>query len=307
MEVNKNIPHLAHFIAKRITNKIVALDCLVVCTGPKGSGKSTFCLSLGHEIAKELVKIKHKSELKGLTGNEYNKKMRELSDYYFNLEHVRSVDKTGTFQMFTSQTLRKENAVILADDFSITQNARTSQSNVNVNIQKVITVCRPFRTVLILNTVYEGLIDKSSRIMSDVQIHLLGVNPKTKTSIAKVFLHTTDQLSGKDYRKYFKWNGKRIKYWVAHLPPKDILDGYAKIRLDKTNEMIDSLDEMKQEQAKELKTSMRKKKGNDIIEKYRDEVLARHAAGESIRAISRISPDLSDWWVSKIISTKDDE
>ena len=306
MEVNENIPHLAHFIAKRITNKIVALDCLVLVTGPKGSGKSTFCLSLAHEISKELAKLKHKNELKGLIGKEHTKKLRELADYYFNLDHVRSVDKMGTFEMFTSQTLRKENAIILADDFSITQNARQSQSNVNISIQKVITICRPFRTVLILNTVYEGLIDKSSRIMSDVQIHLLGVNPRTKTSIAKVFLHTTDQLSGKDYRKYFKWNGKRIKYWVAHLPPKDILDGYAQIRMQKTNEMIDSLDELTQEQAKEVKVSSRKKKGDALVEKYRDQVLAMHAAGKSIRAITRISPDLSDWWVSKIISTKDE-
>lgn len=306
MQVDKSIPSLAYFIAKRITNNVVALDCLCIVTGPKGSGKSTFSLSLAHEIAKELIKIKHKNELKNIPPADLESTISKMSEYYFNLNHLRSVDKEGSVQLFTGEVLRKENAVLVLDDFSITQNARDAMTTVNKNISKILTISRPFRTVILMNTIYSGLIDSTSRNFADIQIHLLGVNPVTKTSIAKVFLHSVDQNSGKSYNKFFRYKGKRIKYWQSHLPPKALMDGYLKIRMEKTNAMIDSLDALKQEQVKEQKVSSRKKKGVDIVEKFRDEVLARHAAGESIRSITRISPELSDWWVSKILATKDE-
>jgi hypothetical protein len=170
----------------------------------------------------------------------------------------------------------------------------------NKAISQIMTVSRPYRNTLILNTVYSTLVDKTARNFSDIVIELLGVDKKHKRSIAKVYLYSVNQNTGREYRKFFKWHGKRITLWEAKLPPKKLLKAYKKLRMEKTKELIESFnDDMVDRKERGTK---RQGKSDTIVNTYKDEVVDRFEKGESIKSISRISEDLSEYWVNKIIA-----
>ena len=295
-------PTLAWLIAKRVTDPIIELDCTIMITGKKGSGKSIFSVGLGYEISKAVSAIKHKKELRALTGEARRKRHIELADHYFNMDHITSVDKDGTMQMFSGDVIMTENAILLADDVSIAANSRNSMTQNNKALSQIMTVSRPYRNVVILNTVYSTLVDKTARNFSDIVIELIGIDKKLKRSIARVFLYSVNQSTGKEYRKYFRWDNKRIKYWSSDLPPKRLRDAYKKLRLDKTKELIDGF--RAEQDARSEKGTKREKKSGAIITEYSDIVLKMYKDGASIKAITRVAPELTEYWVNKIISTK---
>jgi hypothetical protein len=292
-------PSLAWFIAKRVTDTIVELDCTIMIVGKKGAGKSILSLGLAYEISRCIAIIKNRVILRGLKGKAYIDKVNELSSKYFNMNHVKSVDKEGTMEMFSGDIIKTENAVLMCDDVSIAANSRNSMTQQNKALSQIMTVSRPYRNTLILNTVYSTLVDKTARNFSDIVIEVLGVDKKNKRSIAKVYIYSVNQSTGKEYRKFFRWHNKRIKYWVSYLPPKHLITAYKNLRLQKTKELLDSFNDDRIER-NEVGTK-RDKNAQNIFDMYKDEVIERYDNGESIKSISRISEDLSEYWVNKII------
>jgi hypothetical protein len=295
-------PTLAWFIAQRVTDPDMELDCTIMITGRKGSGKSLFSVGLGYEIAKEIALKKFRKQLMELPTGARMKKWEELASKYFNMDHVKSVDKEGTMEMFSGDVIMTENAILLCDDVSIAANSRNSMTQQNKAISQIMTVSRPYRNVVILNTVYSTLVDKTARNFSDIVIELLGVNKKRKQSIAKCYLYSVNQNTGKEYKKFFRFNGKRIIYWVSKLPPKHLRDAYKQLRMDKTKELIEGFG---QEQVdRREKGTKRAKHADEIINTYKDQVIELYEQGGSIKECVRISPDLSEYWVNKILGSR---
>lgn len=299
MEPYPGCPSLAWFIAKRVTDPIVELDCTIMIVGKKGAGKSVFSMGLGYEVSKCIAIIKNKKILRKLKGKAHRKMLDKLADKYFNMDHVKSVDKEGTMEMFSGDIIRTENAVLLCDDVSIAANSRNSMTQQNKALSQIMTVSRPYRNTLILNTVYSSLVDKTARNFSDIVIELLGVDKKNKRSVAKVYIYSVNQSTGKEYRKYFRWHNKRIKYWVSYLPPKHLMTAYKELRMRKTKELIESFNDDRVERNE--KGTKREKKAEGIYATYKDEVIERYEKGESIKSISRLSEELSEYWINKII------
>lgn len=175
----KGCPSLAWFIAQRVTDSVIELDCTIMITGKKGSGKSVFSVGLAYEVSRCIAIKKHKKELKGLSREEYFKKLDMLSNRYFNMDHVKSVDKEGTMEMFSGSVIQNENSVLLCDDVSIAANSRNSMTQQNKALSQIMTVSRPYRNTIILNTVYSTLVDKTARNFSDIVIELIGVDRKS--------------------------------------------------------------------------------------------------------------------------------
>jgi hypothetical protein len=295
-------PSLAWMIAKRVTDPMIELDCTIMVTGPKGVGKSTACVALAYEIAKAISIIKHKKELITLSVEDRKIAVDTYIDTIFNMEHIKSVDKEGTLEMFAGDTIQIENSVLICDDISIAANSRNSMTNTNKALTQIMTVSRPFRNVIIMNSVYSTLIDKSARGFADILIEMVGIDKKNKRSIAKVFLYEVNQSSGKEYKKFFTWHGMRIKYWIFHLPPKRLREAYKELRMRKTRELLENF----QDEANERKTkgTKRIKKSDNIINTYRDQILEMADKGESMRAMTRVSPELSIHYVNKILATR---
>jgi uncharacterized protein YlbG (UPF0298 family) len=150
-----------------------------------------------------------------------------------------------------------------------------------------------------MNTVYSSLVDKVARNFSDIVIELLGVDLKNKRSVAKVYLYTVNQTTGREYKKFFRFDGKRVKYWLSYLPPKYLMEAYHKLRMDKTKELIDGFHYDHIERT--TGGTSRQKKREEIINTHRDEVVRMYEAGDSIKSIIRTSPDLSEYWVNAIL------
>lgn len=294
-----NVPTLAWMIAKRVTDPVIELDCTILVTGPKGSGKSIACVGLGYDISKAIAVINHRKELSKLSSSDRELKVIEYANEYFNMEHIKSVDREGTMEMFSGDIITKNNSILLCDDVSISANSRDSMTKNNKILSKIMTVSRPYRNVIILNTVYSTLIDKVARGFADIVIEMVGIDKKRKRSVMKVFLHHINQSNGKEYRKYFKYNGKRIIYWVSYLPPKKLMTDYHDLRMKKTKEMIDSFKEDREDEKN--KGTKRAKKSEEIINRCRDEVIKRYNEGASIKSLTRLYPDLTEYYVNKII------
>jgi nucleoside-triphosphatase THEP1 len=295
-------PSLAWMIAKRVTDPMIELDCTIMVTGPKGVGKSTFCVALAYEVAKAITIIRHKKKLRSLSGNDRKAKVNMYIDKIFNMEHIKSVDKEGTLEMFSGDIIQVENSVLICDDISIAANSRNSMTNNNKALTQIMTVSRPFRNVIIMNSVYSSLIDKSARGFADILIEMVGIDKKNKRSIAKAFLYEVNQTTGKEYKKFFTFNGMRIKYWISYLPPKYLRKAYKKLRMDKTRELLNNFQEEQEE--RKNKGTKRTKKSDEIINTYKDQILEMDAKGESMRAMTRVSPDLSIHYVNKILALK---
>ena len=292
-------PTLAWLIARRVTGKI-DLDCTIMITGKKGTGKSYFSLSLAYEIAKCIAIIKHKKELKALSGEDREIKMKEYVSKYFSMEHVRSVDKNGTLEMFSGDIIKTENSILICDDVSIAANSRNSMTSNNKALSQIMTVSRIYRNVVILNTVYSSLVDKTARGFSDILIELVGIDKVNQRSVAKVYLFSINQINSKEYRKFYTWHGARIIYWFSYLPPQWLRDQYRQLRKEKTDQLVD---DFKQDlDDRNEKGFKRQNKAENIINTYKAEVIERRNNGESIKSLSRIAPELTEYWINKIIS-----
>lgn len=292
---------LAWMIAKQVTNPKIELDCSIMVTGHKGIGKSIFSIGLCYEVAKCISIIKHKKELKQLNMEDRIKRVQFYINEIFNMDHIRSVDKDGTLQMFTSETIQKENSVLLLDDVSIAAGSRNSMTTNNKMIGAVLTVSRPFRNVIVMNSVYTSLIDKQARGFADITIEMVGIDQKNSRSVCKAYLYSVNQNSGKEYRKFFTYKGMRIKYWISYLPPKYLRDAYKKLRMEKTKELLQIFN-TETEKRNNVGTK-RIKRSDEIMDKYREQILQMYAEGKSLRAMTRVSPDLSIHYVNKIIAT----
>lgn len=302
--VNRAVPHpkcpsLSWMIAKRVTDPDIELDCTIMITGKKGSGKSIFSVGLGYEIAKCIAIIKHKKELSTMSDNDRKARIDELSQIYFNVNHIKSVDKDGTFDMFSGEVIMTENAVLLCDDVSIAANSRNSMTQQNKSITQVMTVSRPYRNVVILNTVYSTLVDKNARNFSDIVIELLYIDKKKKRSVAKAYLYTVNQSTGKEYRKFFTFHGKRIKYWFSYLPPKFLMDSYKNIRLTKTRELIESFREQRDDNKE--KGHKRENKLTEALNTYKTIFTEMLHDKKSIREMHRSAPDISYEMTNRIV------
>jgi nucleoside-triphosphatase THEP1 len=309
--INRAVPHpkcptLAWIIAKRVTNKNRDLDCTIMITGKKGSGKSTFSMNLAYEISKCIAIIHNREELKELSYDDRKVRIDQLAQHYFNMNHVRSVDKDGTMEMFSSSILKTDNAILICDDVSIAANSRNSMTTQNKSLTDIMTVSRVYRNVLIMNTVYSTMVDKNARNFSDIVIELLYVDEKKKRSVAKAYIYTVNQTTGNEYRKFFTWKGQRIKYWFSPLPPPYFNMEYKKLRKSKTNDLVDNKGEIFRDG--KLKGHKRENKFNEALNTYKTKIEGlmdeAKATGKkmSIRSLTTIDPELTYDMANKIVA-----
>jgi hypothetical protein len=278
-------PTLSWFLKQRITDPVVELDCTILFRGKKGSSKSLSSLGLCTAVAWEL-----------------SRSGRHPLDYFFNLdEHMKTVDPDGTMEMFSKDIIRKKNSVLLADDISISADSRDSMKTQNKNLGKIMTVTRIFQNLVVMNSVYSAHVDKKVRGFADIVIDMIGINKKAKQAIGKVYWYEVNQHTGVEYIKFFKWRGKRIKYFLFDLPPKPLVDKYKKIREQRTDTFLTGIDE--KNAPKEEKESAREARKRDIFEKYHDIVTTAKSEGKSIKAIQRAT-GLSEYWINLLLAEK---
>jgi hypothetical protein len=268
---------------KRITDPVIELDCTILIRGKKGTSKSTASIGLDTGVAWELGKLRHKPWW-----------------YYFNIEgHVKTVDPDGTMDMFTKGVLKKKNSVLLADDISISADARDSMTTQNKMLGKIVTVSRIYQNLLTMNSVYSTHVDKKVRGFADIIIDMIGIHKATRQAIAKVYWYEVNQHTGKEYIKFFTWKGKRIKYFLFPFPPDFLIKPYKKMRQDKTDEFLTDIQD-KREKANRPKVLKREQRLLEQFDEHYDTVVALCKEKRSNRYILRACPGLTDSALGKM-------
>ena len=278
-----NCPTLAWFLMRRITDSMIELDCTILVRGKKGTSKSTSSVGLSTAVAWELGKLRHKP----------------WWDYFTVRDHVKTVDPSGTMDMFTKDVIKKKNSVLLADDISISADARDSMTNQNKTLGKIVTVSRIYQNLLIMNSVYSTHIDKKIRGFADVIIDMIGVHKPTKQAIGKVYWFEVNQHTGKEYIKFFTWKGKRIKYFLFPMPPDFVIAPYKKMRHEKTDDFLTDINE-KRIAAEKPKVLKREQKLIEQFDTHYDKVVKLCIEGKSNRQILRECPGLTDSALNKM-------
>jgi len=284
IKASPGCPTLAWFLQQRITGDIVELDCTVLFRGKKGTSKSISSIGLCLAVAWELARP-HKHPW----------------TYYFNLEdHVKTVDPDGTMDMFTADIIKRKNSILLADDISISADARDSMSRQNKQLGKIMTVTRIFQNLVVMNSVYSAHVDKKVRGFADVIIDMIGINREAKQAIGKVYWFEVNQHTGNEYIKFFRWQGKRIKYFLFDLPPQFIVNQYKELRQSKTEDFLTDIHDVREER-KIDKPTAREIREQETLTKHFDKVVTMRMEGKSIKSIQRAT-GLSEYWINKMLA-----
>jgi hypothetical protein len=225
-----------------VTDRLVSeqeLDACIALYGGKGVGKSTACLYLAWRIAVRLGKI-------------HNKPWTD----FFSIDNVKSVDPSGTMEMFSSDVFTKSsNQVFIIDDIGVTANSRNFATAINKQLNTIFTIARIYRHCIIVNTVWPELVDNVIRSFANYTGVVIGpdMDPESiyyhmnRIKVYEMSKVETPALSGKTrkaYNKFFRFRDKKDKklYRVVAMrtrkPPQDLQDAYNKIRREMTLEYI---------------------------------------------------------------------
>jgi len=274
-------PDFAYLVADRICDPMQDSDCVIHFYGKKRSGKSTNSVALAEAIA---ICV--------------GTKCRQSPDYYFPSDgsHIRSVSRMGGLDILTSPEVLKDHCIMIIDDARISQSNRNSQSTSNKLQNDIITIMRPFRGCLIMNSVYRNDIDKGSRGLADYVCKVEKTDPYTQQSLVRVYMYEEDD-DGNVYKKYLTWrdeNGKkhRLKFFVGTLPSPALNAAYKEMR--KINS-ISLVGEARKKYEELIGTRMegsdpeerRKNSVREIVEKNRPTAIFMRSQGMSMRAIGR--------------------
>ena len=218
-------PTLSWMIAKRVTNPYEDADAFISFTGRKGSSKTTSSSALAEGIAEDIAALRGKGE---------------LPSKFFTIDNVRSITEMGALELLSSGALTHENSVFLLDDTGTQWSSRNFQSPINKTLNSILQICRIYKCVIIANFILQSHIDIQARGMADFRAEMQYKNTREQYAVFKFYYLEQGTKKGNphEYKKYLKWNGKRIKQWVIGRPSPDYEAAYKKIRQNNTDEFI---------------------------------------------------------------------
>ena len=267
-----NVKPLCTFLAERVCS-IDVQDCLIILSGPRGSGKSISALKLASETAKEISRIKY---------GDYSK-----AEEIFNISHLASINEESLLNIISNVAI--ENSVIILDDGSLALNARNAMSAINKAVVDLITISRHKKNVVIITTPARGQIDIAIRKMCSHYAHIIssshedGYNEMLFREVS--FDQEKDLMKQKNITAqmlgYEGKNAAKIKFqkWIVGKPTDEkLIRDYEKMRsyqgddlIELTNERLRAAIIMKQEKqglrVPESKVEKNKRKEKEEVEK----------------------------------------
>ena len=217
-------PSLAYIVARRVCDKNRVASALIFVQGGMGIGKSTFSLHLAEEVARWIGIFTRKSPQE-----------------FFSMDNVRTVSREGGLEILTSDALLKEHSILLIDDARISADSAKFQTKANSVIRDIATIMRPFRGVLIVNSVSFKHIDKGLRELCTYLITVIGSNTTTGQSFAKVYKYSVNEFG--ESRKFLTWTDKagqkhRMVVFIGGQPSKKLGAEYKKTRMGNSVELV---------------------------------------------------------------------
>lgn len=267
------MPTFARFLAERVSSKYRALNNVILVEGPRGTGKSWFCLSLAYGMSVELSRILHKPP-----------------EEFFTPANITSVDDTGILNLLSSPAIKKMNNIFILDDSGVALNARKHAHTSSIASNEVIQIARIFRGTIIFNLIKSKHLDVLPREIADYTVEVMGANVLTGQSLCRISMTRPGRAGSKDLHPYLRWNKKRIRYWLGSPPPENLASTYEKIRFDQTSQHIDKI---REKHLEDMRKAGMKRKPKDTAADLAPELQKLHGEGTSVRQLAQ------DFHVSK--------
>lgn len=300
LNVYPGCPTLSWMIAKRVTNPYEDADAFISFTGRKGSSKTTSSSALAEGIAEDIAAIRGKGE---------------SPSKFFTIDNVRSISEMGALELLSSGALTHENSVFLLDDTGTQWSSRNFQSPINKTLNAILQICRIYKCVIIANFILQSHIDIQARGMADFRAEMQYKNTREEYAVFKFYYLEQGTKKGNphEYKKYLKWNGKRITQWKIGRPSKEYEAAYKKIRKDNTDEFIqnarEKVAEILEKNGIDPNTPDQKKKAYSEDKRVRDysmhpNVLAIQDKVLKIRGdVNRSPREKTDTWIARELGT----
>lgn len=284
-------PPLSSRIAQHVCNPRASSDMIICCEGKKGTGKSTLCLSLAEQVSNEIARIKGHGA--------------KPSDF-FDISHVKSIERDGALELLTSGLLQKKNQVFVLDDVSTMWGNRRAMTTTNQLLNDIIMICRVYEIVLIANTVIRGGTDLVLRQLTDVVIKMNSRSTITNQSLFKAYL--VDRNSkGEEILKHFTWiapDGKkrRINWWIGGLPSSELNEAYKKMRIASTDQHIsDAFDKLQEKRGIIPPKEKREPVVHPNITQFAQKVGKMYDDRARMTDIA-VETGLSQYWITKCLA-----
>jgi hypothetical protein len=132
---------------------------------------------------------------------------------------------------------------------------------------------------------------------------MVGVDRNTKQGICKVYIYETNQNTGKEYRKFFRWRKMRIRYFLCSYPPESVIGEYKNLRKVKTDQFLDSVTEYRENKKDKAENKNKRERTREEVLKRASEVytlLDQELSYAKIRA----KTGLTDYWIDQIRSRR---
>lgn len=209
---NKSKSTWINYIRRRIEkNK----NFLAFYSGQTGSGKSWSCLATG-----------------------------ELLDEEFGIDRV--VFDAREFMALINSGKLKKGSVIVWDEMSVTQDAKTWQSLMNRLIANLIQTFRHRNFILLMNSPYMRRIDYSTRMLFHAKFQTINIDYKTNSVKVKPMSLQYNEETGKIYQKYLRKRKEGllvpVERWKIPKPSEELIIQYEAKRkafTDKLNKEIE--------------------------------------------------------------------
>ncbi len=197
------------WIKKRIINN---LNFNSITTGPTGSGKSWFDLSLAYQIDKDFDPRQITFSLKGI--------MEILKYDWFN---------------------KKKWKVIIFEEVQTSISNRQWQSIINKLFNYLLSTYRHKNIILLMNSPYTDFVDASSRKLIHTVFEIKGHNARTKMTHVrpKILQYNSKMKKFYEHSLYVIRDGKYNKQTDLYIsrPPKHLIKAYERMKIEFTDNL----------------------------------------------------------------------
>lgn len=222
------------------------LSCVVIFTGPLGSGKS----------------------YSGLRFLElwYKKWLNEKFPIENVVEHLdQAIMKVKDF--------KRKGEGILIEELSVLASSRASLTKVNRLWNNFLDTCRIKQAVIVGNTPHMTFVDRHIRMLGDIWINTLGVNFKKKIVVCKAFWIQTSPHQPKPYiHKFVGDDGYPLDLCYFKMPNEELVIAYDKRKDKNVNELYDEIAQgmlaERRTQLKEIGRKVLKGRAGEAYELY---------------------------------------
>ncbi len=203
------------WVLKRIEEN---LNLNSLTTGETGSGKSWFDLKFAYDLDKTF----------------------ELRQIAFNFKQVMRIINSDWFN-------KKKIKIIIFEEIQTSISNREWQQLVNKLFNYLLSTYRHRNIILLMNSPYSDFIDSHTKKLIHVVFEVRGHNQKTKQVQVrpKILQYNSSKTKFYEHSLFVLRDGKIHKqvYLFMNKPPKHLIDGYEKMKLDFTTKLNKSISE----------------------------------------------------------------